>query len=276
VGSFYTLYRPARFVGAVSPPNPARVSPAAVVALPERTVEQILDDRAELAPGDTVLLVVEDDPHYARIVMDLAHDQNFKVIVAGRGDDALDLAAEYNPTAISLDIFLPDMLGWTVLSQLKQNPRTRHIPVQIITLDEDKQHGLARGAFSFVTKPSSAQGVHNALSRVKAYVQPRRKRLLVIEDNPAEQKSIEALLGHSDVEIIHAGTGRKALAILKEGGVDCAVLDLRLPDISGFELLDEVRADPAMSEIPIVVFTGRELSAEEDAHLHSVARSIVV
>ncbi len=163
-----------------------------------------------------MLLVVEDDPHYARILMDLAHDEGFKVVVAMRGDDALDLATEYNPAAVSLDIFLPDMLGWTVLSQLKQNPKTRHIPVQIITLDEDRQHGLARGAFSFVTKPTSAEGVQSALAKVKAYVQPRKKRLLVIEDNPAEQLSIEALLGHSDIEIETVGTGKEAFAALRE------------------------------------------------------------
>src|SRR6185437_4352722 len=117
------------------------------------------------------------------------------------------------------------MLGWTVLSQLKQNPRTRHIPVQIITLDEDRQHGLARGAFSFVTKPTSAEGMQSALSKVRAYVQPRKKRLLVIEDNPAEQKSIEALLSHTDIEIVNADNGKQALEILKSGQVDCVVLD---------------------------------------------------
>jgi CheY-like chemotaxis protein len=148
--------------------------------------------------------------------------------------------------------------------------------VQIVTLDEDRQHGLARGAFSFVTKPTSAEGVQNALSKVRAYVQPRQKRLLVIEDNPAEQLSIEALLGHSDIEILNADTGGKALEILKDQQIDCVVLDLRLPDISGFELLEKLRDDPAMSEIPVIVFTGRELTPEEDAQLHSVARSIVV
>jgi DNA-binding response OmpR family regulator len=113
-----------------------------------------------------------------------------------RGADALDLAKQYQPTAVSLDVFLPDMLGWTVLSQLKQNPLTRHIPVQIITLDEDRQHGLARGAFSFVTKPTSPAGVEAALTRIKEYAQPRRKRLLVVEDDRAEQMSIAELLGH--------------------------------------------------------------------------------
>ena len=109
-------------------------------------------------PGDNILLIVEDDPHYARIMVDLARDEGFKVLVAMRGADAIDLAKQFQPTAISLDVFLPDMLGWTVLSQLKLNPLTRHIPVQIITLDEDRQHGLARGAFSFVTKPVTAEG----------------------------------------------------------------------------------------------------------------------
>ena len=274
-GSSFKLYLPLRYVGAAVSARPATSSNA--LPLPaERVVEQILDDRGELQPGDTVLLIVEDDPHYARILLDLAHDEGFKVVVAMRGDDALDLAAEYNPTAISLDIFLPDMLGWTVLSQLKHSTRTRHIPVQIITLDEDRQHGLARGAFSYVTKPTSVEGVQTALSKVKDYVQPRRKRLLVIEDNAAEQMSIQALLGHSDIEILAAHTGAEALEILREQRIDCMVLDLRPPDISGFELLETLRDDPALSDIPVIVFTGRELTPEEDVQLHSVARSIVV
>jgi CheY-like chemotaxis protein len=244
--------------------------------LSERIVEQISDDRAHLSPDDMVLLIVEDDPHYARILIDIAHEEGFKVIAASRGEDALELAEEYTPVAVSLDIFLPDMLGWTVMSQLKQNPKTRHIPVQIITLDEDKQHALARGAFSFVPKPTTAEGVRLALSRIKAYVQPRRKRLLVVEDNPDEQLSISALLEHSDIEIVSAGTGESALGILQEGSADCVVLDLRLPDISGFELLERLSADPALADLPVIVFTGRELSAEEEAQLHSVARSIVV
>ena len=111
-----------------------------------------------------------------RILVDLARDKGFKVLVAMRGADALELAKQYQPTAVSLDVFLPDMLGWTVLSQLKQNPLTRHIPVQIITLDEDRQHGLARGAFSFVTKPTTTEGRRGALPRIKEYAEPRRKR----------------------------------------------------------------------------------------------------
>ena len=140
----------------------------------ERAVEEIADDRASISPGDRVLLIVEDDPHYARILVDLARQIGFKVLIAMRGADALALAATYRPSAISLDVFLADMLGWTVLSHLKQNPETRHIPVQMITLDEDRQHGLSRGAFSFITKPTTTEGLQAALARVKNYTEPRR------------------------------------------------------------------------------------------------------
>jgi CheY-like chemotaxis protein len=249
--------------------------PVPVIAT-ERAVEQIKDDRNEIEPGDKVLLIVEDDPHYARILVDLASDRGFKVLVAMRGGDALELAEEFQPTAISLDVFLPDMMGWTVLSQLKQNPLTRHIPVQMITLDEDRQHGLARGAFSFVTKPTSTEGIEAAFARIKDYTAPRRKRLLVVEDNPGERLSITELLGHDDIEIVTAATGTEALDTLREQSCDCVVLDLRLPDMSGFEVLERLGDDEALCEVPVVVFTGRELSAEEDAQLHTMARSIVV
>jgi len=181
--------------------------------------------------------------------VDLAREKGFKVLVAARGTDALELAKQYQPTAVSLDVFLPDMLGWTVLSQLKQNPLTRHIPVQIITLDEDRQHGMARGAFSFVTKPTSTEGVEAALARIKEYAKPRRKRLLVVEDDRAEQKSIAELLGHDDIEIVPAGTGAEALRVLRAQPCDCVVLDLRLPDMSGFEVLEELRGDAKLSDV---------------------------
>ena len=282
VGSTFTLYLPLKYVGptlaprSVPAPSAQMMQIPGIQVAPERPIEQIPDDRLEIQPGDSILLIVEDDPHYARIMVDLAREKGFRVLVAMRGIDALDLAKQYQPTAVSLDVFLPDMLGWTVLSQLKQNPLTRHIPVQIITLDEDRQHGLARGAFSFVTKPTSPAGVEAALTRIKEYAKPRRKRLLVVEDDRAEQMSIAELLGHDDIEIVPAGTGSEALTVLRQDPCDCVVLDLRLPDMSGFEVLEELRADANLSDVPVVVFTGRELSAEEDAQLHTMARSIVV
>jgi CheY-like chemotaxis protein len=283
-GSTFVIYLPVKYVGPTIPiraPSEAAKQlaqgPAALAApSSDRPVEQIPDDRMEIQPGDTILLIVEDDPHYARVIMDLARDKGFKVLVAVRGTDALDLAKQFQPTAVSLDVFLPDMLGWTVLSQLKQNPLTRHIPVQIITLDEDRQHALARGAFSFVTKPTTTEGVEAALARIKEYAAPRRKRLLVVEDNEAEQMSIRELLGSDDIEIVSTGTGAEALSILQKNPCDCVVLDLRLPDMTGFDVLERIRENEALSDVPVVVFTGRELSAEEDAQLHTMARSIVV
>src|ERR1043165_9301575 len=284
-GSTFVLYLPVKYVGpthSAGTPNtmtrsPLAHSPAALAApSTDRPVEHIPDDRLEIQPGDTILLVVEDDPHYARVILDLARDQGFKVLVAARGSDALDLAKQFQPTAVSLDVFLPDMLGWTVLSQLKQNPLTRHIPVQIITLDEDRQHALARGAFSFVSKPTTTEGVKAAIAKIKEYAAPRRKRLLVVEDNPAEQMTIRELLSYNDIEIDTAGTGRAALASLRDQQYDCVVLDLRLPDMTGFEVLEEIKNDTTLIDVPVVVFTGRELSAEEDAQLHTMARSIVV
>jgi HAMP domain-containing protein/CheY-like chemotaxis protein/GAF domain-containing protein len=280
-GSTFTLYLPLKYSGPTIAPRVAAASqygsaPTLQAATQERVIEQLPDDRLNLEPGDTILLIVEDDPHYARVLIDLARDKGFKVLVAARGAEALDLAKQYQPAAVSLDVFLPDMLGWTVLSQLKHNPLTRHIPVQIITLDEDRQHALARGAFSFVNKPTTTEGVSAALSQIKEYAKPRRKRLLIVEDNEAEQLSIRELLDHDDIEIVATDTGAGALSALRENPWDCVVLDLRLPDMSGFEVLDKIRNDTALSNVPVVVFTGRELSAEEDAELHTMARSIVV
>jgi HAMP domain-containing protein/CheY-like chemotaxis protein/signal transduction histidine kinase len=281
-GSTFTLYLPIKYVGPNATPTgvttalPLSGSSSGAHIASDRPIESIPDDRMDVQPGDAILLIVEDDPHYARILVDLARDKGFKALLAMRGDDALNLAKQYQPTAVSLDVFLPDMLGWTVLSQLKQNPLTRHIPVQIVSLDEDRQHGLARGAFAFVNKPTTREGIEEALSRIKEFAEPRRKRLLVVEDNQAEQMSIRELLSHDDIEIVNAETGSEALRRLREEPCDCVVLDLRLPDMSGFEVLERMRADTALADVPVVVFTGRELSAEEDAQLHTMARSIVV
>ena len=217
-GSTFTLYLPQTYAG------PARVLAKAatevraeprndlsVLHRSEETLPQPVDDRANLSGDDAVLLIVEDDPHYSRIVKDLAHDIGLKVLVAGRGAEALALAREFRPMAISLDVFLPDMLGWAVLSQLKQDPNTRHIPVQIITLDEDWQHGLAGGAFAFVNKPTTIEGLKKSIARLTDYARSPRKRLLVVEDNPAELLGITELLGHDDIEVITAEKGATRL-----------------------------------------------------------------
>jgi HAMP domain-containing protein/CheY-like chemotaxis protein/GAF domain-containing protein len=284
-GSSFTLYLPSTYVGAATGSIRAanadvaaseKVLQLANVALSEQISERIEDDRETIFTGDRVLLIVEDDPHYARVLLGLSRDKGFKVLVATRGAEALALAREFHPTAVSLDVFLPDMLGWTVLNHLKQDPQLRHIPVQMLTLDEDWRHGLSRGAFSFVTKPATKEGLDAALGRIREYVAPRRKRLLVVEDNPAEQLSISALLGHDDIDVTIAETGEQALSLVRDGAFDCVVLDLKLPDMTGFDVLERLGGSPSLAQLPVVVFTGKELTFEEDARLHTLARSVVV
>ncbi|HYF60238.1 MAG TPA: response regulator, partial [Burkholderiaceae bacterium] len=221
-------------------------------------------------------LIVDDDPHYARLLLNMARSKGFKAIVANRGQTALALAVEYLPTAITLDVFLPDMLGWTVLNNLKLNPLTRHIPVQMLSVEDERQHGLSHGAFSYLVKPATSDDLEAAIDRIRHYVAPHTKRLLVIEDDTIERTSIVELLGHDDIEIVAVGSGEEALAALAEHRFDCCVVDLRLPDMTGFELLDTIRGTPALREIPVVVFTGKELTAEEQARLRVVAKSVVL
>jgi HAMP domain-containing protein/CheY-like chemotaxis protein len=285
-GSTFTLYLPQTYVGpstnvvATSTgeqnQRPALTLPISSLVANEPDIVSVQDDRDNLQDGDAVLLIIEDDVHYAHILCDLSHDNGFKVLVALRGSEGLALAREFHPTAISLDVTLPDMVGWTVLNHLKQDPATRHIPVQMLTLDEDWHHGLSHGAFAFVTKPTSTEGLAAAIARIREYAAPRRKRLLVVEDDAAQRLSIEALLGHDDIEVALVSTGKDALAEIEKQSVDCLVLDLRLPDMTGFELLEQMNKLPSGRDLPVVVFTGKDLTPEEDARLHMLARSVVV
>ena len=216
-GSTFTLYLPLKYSGPtvalrVPPPLSSHATAPSLqaTATQERVVVEVADDRLNLEPGDTILLIVEDDPHYARVLVDLARDKGFKVLVANRGTEALDLAKQFQPAAVSLDVFLPDMLGWTVLSQLKHNPLTRHIPVQIITLDEDRQHALARGAFSFVNKPTTTEGVSAALAQIKEYAKTPTQAPVDRggqSGRTAQHYGIARPRGHRDRDLRHRGRG---------------------------------------------------------------------
>jgi CheY-like chemotaxis protein len=199
-----------------------------------------------------------------------------KVLVAMSGADALSLARQFHPTAVSLDVFPAGHARMDRAQPAQTGPETRHIPVQIVTLDEDRQHGLARGAFSFINKPTTKEGLEAANRTHPGLRRSARKRLLVVEDNAGEQLSIKELLGHHDLDIVVADTGAAALVAMAEQPCDCVVLDLRLPDMSGFEVLQRIGATSELSDLPVVVFTGRELSPEEDMQLRTLARSIVV
>jgi CheY-like chemotaxis protein len=283
-GSTFTLFLPVQFPGRESSQIAISEGSSAVrpllarelMVLPVAHEKSIEDDRDTIAQGDPVLLIIEDDVHYARILLGLARDRGFKGIVSSRGASALSLARQFRPTAISLDIFLPDMLGWTVLNQLKLDPVTRHIPVQIVTLEEERQHGLAHGAFSYLVKEPTTNALEIAFDRLKDFTSPRTKRLLIVEDNDIERRSIVELLGYDDIELVSAASGGEALEAMRERPFDCVVLDLRLPDMTGFELLERLHADPSFSKVPVVVFTGKDLSVEEQLRLKSMAKSIVL
>ena len=281
-GSTFTLFLPLHYQGpdpstAMRQAKPGNDSPAVpVMALPVAREEHVADDREAIEPGDPVVLIIEDDPHYARILLGLARDKGFKGLVAMKGSLGLSLARQFRPAAISLDIFLPDMLGWTVLNQLKLDPQLRHIPVQICTLEEERQHGLSHGAFAYLLKEPTTANLEAAFDRLKAFTKARTRRLLVVEDNDIERDAVVELLGYDDVDIASAGSGQAALAAMRKEPFDCVVLDLRLPDMTGFELLEEMRGDPLLATVPVVVFTGKDLSDAEQARLNTMAKSIVL
>ncbi|HET6434719.1 MAG TPA: HAMP domain-containing protein [Xanthomonadaceae bacterium] len=279
-GSTFTLYLPLHYMGASTPAAPAQRPVerphAAAESATHAYVEVVPDDRDALQPGEPSLLIVEDDPRYATVLRDAARARGFKALVANRGSEALRLVRDHKPSAITLDIFLPDMLGWTVLARLKQDSTTRHIPVQIITVEEERHHSIERGAFSYLAKPGTSESIAAALERIREYTLATTRRLLVVEDNDAERMSIEELVRHDDVEVDTVATGEQALEQLRASRYDCLVLDLRLPDMSGFELLDRLQEDDDLRDLPVVVFTGKELTADEDQRLKKVAKSVVI
>ena len=234
----------------------------------------IPDDRGNILPGDQSILIVEDDLHFAQWFLDLAHAQEFKVIVIPRGQSAVTLAREFAPTAISLDISLPDMDGWKVLERLKSDLTTRHIPVFIISVAEEPQNALKYGAVDFLTKPIDQAAVENLLRRVRKMADTSAKELLLIEDDETQRSSIRELIGNETAHIVDAANGQQGLEALSRQSFDCVVLDLMLPDISGFDLIQKIRAQH--ERLPIIVYTGKDLTAEEEEKLNRVAQTVIV
>ncbi|HYR28738.1 MAG TPA: response regulator, partial [Thermoanaerobaculia bacterium] len=238
--------------------------------------EQVPDDRDNIVEGDRKVLIVEDDVTFARILLDMAHEKGFKGVVATRGETALHLAQRYRPEAITLDIQLPDMEGWTVLDRLKHDRVTRHIPVHIISADEESSRGLRLGAFAQIQKPVTKDSLEDAFSKIQGFLERPHKSLLVIEDNEAQRNAIVELIGEGDVEITAVGSGEEALQLLRERRFDCMVLDLGLPDMSGFEFINRMKNELQVNDVPIVVYTGRELSRKEETEHKRMADAIIV
>lgn len=278
-GSTFTLYLPLR-TQPIPSPEPAALPPSPAIpetdpALPLAPAA-LLDDRAIIQPGDRVLLIIEDDLNFARILLAMARQQGFKGLVSLQGNAGLLLAQEFKPAAVMLDIRLPDMDGWTILDRLKHNPETRHIPVHILSVDEEEQRGLQLGAIAYLQKPVSAETINQALSNIKGFVERRVKQLLVIEDDLVQSQSIIELIGNGDVKSTAVHTGAEALQRLSEQEFDCIVVDLGLPDMSGFELLNQIKQNPQLVKLPIIVYTGKELSRSEETELRRLAETIIV
>jgi HAMP domain-containing protein/CheY-like chemotaxis protein/signal transduction histidine kinase len=237
----------------------------------------IEDDRDSIQPGDRSVLVIEDDVNFARILLDMAREKGFKGIVTTGGESGISLARRFKPDAITLDIALPDMEGWTVLDRLKHDRVTRHIPVHIISGDEQAARGLRLGAYAQVQKPVTKEALDEAFAKIKGFVERPNKSLLVIEDNEQQREAISQLIGgESDVEIVAVGSGSEALEVLRERPVDCMVLDLGLPDMTGFEFIDKLKNELHIEDIPIVIYTGRELSRKEESELKKMADAIII
>jgi CheY-like chemotaxis protein len=223
-----------------------------------------------------VVLIIEDDALFAQVLLDLAHEKAFKGVVAARGDLALTLARKYRPDAITLDIKLPDQEGWTVLDRLKHNPQTSHIPVHVITAYEQERQPRAFGAFMHLQKPVSRDQLAQAFDQIAEFAERNVRKLLVVEDDDVQRMSVVELIGGGDVETTAVATATDALEALQNEQFDCMVLDLRLPDMSGFELIDKIQRELGKFDLPIIVYTGKDLSEKEETQLRQVADAIVV
>ncbi|WP_110298287.1 response regulator [Blastomonas natatoria] len=265
--------QPSRPVAEEAPAQPSL--PASMTRRPAapRVAE---DDRNALADGKQLLLVIEDDASFAEIVCDLSREMGFQCIVASTAQDAITLACEYRPHAIVLDIGLPDQSGLTVLDQLKHKDETRHIPIHVISGADQSQTAMALGAIGFLGKPARRDELADALSTLQAKLASRMRRVLIVEDDAVQRDAVGQLLKSQDVETVGVGTAAECLERLRTESFDCMVLDLSLPDASGFTLLEELSADGDQAFPPVIVYTGRDLTADQEQRLRRYSSSIII
>jgi CheY-like chemotaxis protein/signal transduction histidine kinase/CHASE3 domain sensor protein len=272
-GSTFTILLPlhgpsAATITATTPTTARQVTSGAL--LPE-TIE---DDRDSIAPGDTVILIVEDDPVFARILADMVRRKGYRALAAADGESGLQLALQYRPTGILLDVMLPGMDGWTVIERLKDNPATRHVPVHFISAVDEANRGRELGAVGFLTKPVSREAIGAAFDRLLHFAEGHVRHLLIVDDDADSRAAMRTLLRHDDVSIDEVGSAEEALQRMAGSHYDCIVLDLGLPGMSGIELLEQLSASGNIP--PVVVYSGRELSREESLKLRQYTDSIVI
>ena len=286
-GSTFTLvipavYDPARVapreealpVAAAEPIRPPKKPAAAPPPFPpSRRVE---DDRDTLGEAKRVLLAVEDDEAFAGILRDISREMGFQSLVAGTAEEALNLAKRHLPSAIVLDVGLPDQSGLSVLDRLKRDVATRHIPIHVVSGSDHAQTALSLGAVGYMLKPVKRDDLADVMRKLEAKLSQRVRRILVVEDDAVQRDAVSRLLSSHEVEAVGVGTAAECLARLKEQTFDCMVLDLALPDASGYSLLETLSQEDAYSFPPVIVYTGRDLSADDEQRLRRYSKSIII
>ncbi len=283
-GSTFILYLPIGKPGhegvetAVSPPVvlPKPTAPITPQATPAKLAPMPADDRHNLQPGDKVLLLIEDDPNFAKVIYTYSHEKGFKSLIAGTGQDGFMLASKYRPDAIILDLNLPDMTGWEILEVFKSDPNTRHIPVHIMSVEDENLDAYRKGAMGYITKPVSKETLDASFSKIQGFVDRDIKSLLLVEDDANSRRSIKLLLNSDNVQISEADMGKTAVAMLESQHFDCMILDLSLPDMTGFEVLRLMNEKGIAGKCPIIVYTGRDLTPEENMELMKYTDSVIV
>ncbi len=290
-GTAFTLYLPWKFPSGEKPEektdrkeenNPVeteqekRKPDVSSVPTAPADVPTVKDDRDNLSDGDKKILIIEDDQNFANVLKDLAHEHGYKAIIALDGEIGLYHADYYQPDAIILDLGLPGIDGVEVIDHLKANVKTRSIPVHVISASDFNIELLKKGAIGFLSKPVTKEQIDDVFDKISRINEKPLKRLLVVEDEEITRKSIEKLLQDEGVEIVSTGSGEEAVKLLKESKFDCMVLDLGLNDMSGFEVLEKIQNDENAQQVPVVIYTSRELTREEDELLKKYGSSIIL
>ncbi len=277
-GSIFTVIIPEAYQGPAAPETSPEPQPVETKPTPRanRPLLSVPDDRAKLSPTARVILVVEDDSRYAELLATLARERNFQCLVTNSAEEGLALAREYLPSAILLDVGLPDGSGLFVLERLKSDPRTRHFPVHVVSGNDYAEKALAMGAVGYMLKPVPREKITEALQALEARLTHRLRRVLVVEDDEVQRSALSKLLASREVEAVGARDAEDCLTQLRTNTFDCMVLDLSLPDASGFSLLEKINEDDSYPFPPVIIYTGRELSADEEQALRRYSKSIII
>ncbi|MBH1486116.1 response regulator [Stenotrophomonas sp. C-A] len=255
---------------------PAMPVPATAAVAPTTTVPSVADDRGRRQRAGRLILAVEDDATFAEALVALAHELDFDCVVAGTAEEALTLASELRPNGILLDIGLPDVSGLSVLERLKRNPDTRHIPVHVVSAMDRSQVARELGAIGFAIKPTTRERLVSAIEQLEQTSQRDVRRLLIVEDDSELRHNLELLLGRDQLQIVAVGTLAGALEQLSTVTFDCMVMDLSLPDGSGYDLLEHMAGNDDVGFPPVIVYTGRALGREEEQRLRRYSKSIII